>query len=335
MAVASGDPVGRGARDAPVVLVEVMGAGAVRRGDAAVTGLALGGRRARVALAALALADGPLPADRLAAMIWPDTPPPTWPVALRGVIRALRAALEPVDAGGQRLIVTTPSGYRLAHDASVDLDLMEESLAESGAMAAAGRHETAIAIAEPLTILDGDSLLPGEDGSWLVAHRARADTLALRALELVAGSAGALGDHHRAVAAGRGAVRASPLNERAHRALFRALQGAGDRAGVVQAYETCRAVLAEQLGVDPAPETVDAYLAAIGSTPAAGSAGTRGGPNAWVPQPSSAFFGREDECAALAAALRDPGLVTVTGRGGAGRPGSSRRSPGRQPRPRR
>jgi predicted ATPase/DNA-binding SARP family transcriptional activator len=310
MAVASAEPGGRGA-----VRVEVIGAGAVRRGDAAVTGLGLGGRRARVALAALALADGPLPAGRLAAMIWPDNPPTTWPVALRGVISALRAALEPVGAGGQRLILTTPSGYRLAHDASVDLDLMEESLAESAAMAAAGRHETAIAMAEPLTGLDGDSLLPGEDGSWLVSHRARADALALRALELVAGSAGALGDHHRAVAAGRGAVSTSPLNERAHRVLFRALQGAGDRAGVVQAYEACRAVLAEQLGVDPAPETVDAYLAAIGSAPA----GARGGLTARVPQPSSAFFGREAESAALEAALRDPGLVTVTGPGGAGK----------------
>src|SRR5689334_11365907 len=131
MAVTSADPGGRGAQDAPVVRVEVMGAGAVRRADAAVTGLGLGGRRARVALAALALADGPLPAGRLAAMIWPDTPPPTWPVALRGVIRSLRTALDPVGASGQRLIVTTPSGYRLAHDASVDLDLMEESLAEA------------------------------------------------------------------------------------------------------------------------------------------------------------------------------------------------------------
>src|SRR5436305_2011481 len=196
MAVASAEPGSRGAQDASAVRVEVIGAGAVRRGDAAVTGLGLGGRRARVALAALALADGPLPAGRLAAMIWPDNPPPTWPVALGGVIRALRAALEPAGAGGQLLIVTTPSGYRLAHDASVDLDLMEASLAESAALAAAGTHETA-----------------------------------------------------------------------------------------------------------------------IGTAPA----GARGGLTARVPQPSSAFFGREAESAALAAALRDPGLVTVTGPGCAGK----------------
>ena len=80
--------------DAPGVRVDVIGAGAVRRGDAAVTGLDLGGRRARVALGALALAGGPVPADRLAALIWSNAPPATWPVALRGVISSLRAALE-------------------------------------------------------------------------------------------------------------------------------------------------------------------------------------------------------------------------------------------------
>ncbi len=312
--------------EAPGVRVEVIGEGAVRRGEASVAGLELGGRRARVALAALALAGAPVPADRLAELIWSNAPPPTWPTALRGVIRALRAALHPVGAGGQRLIVTTPSGYRLTPAASVDLDLMEEALAQAGALAGYGRHEAAISVAEPVMEVSGDALLPGEDGSWLAPYRARADTLSLRAVELVAGSASALGDHHRAVAAGRRAVSASPLNERSHRILFRALERAGDRAGVVQAYETCRALLAEQLGVDPAPQTVDAYLTAIGSAavgapPLAASAPGGTGPRlaARVPRPSSAFFGREAEAMVLTAAISEPGLVTVAGPGGVGK----------------
>lgn len=306
--------------DATGIRVEVIGEGAVRRGAVAVAGLELGGRRARVVLAALALTDGPVPADRLATLIWPDAPPPTWPAALRGVIRSLRAALDAVQADGQRLIATTPSGYCLAPGAGVDLDLAEAAITEAAARAGQGRPEAAIAAAEPVTVLSGDQLLPGEDGSWLAPHRARADALALRALELVAESAGALGDHHRAVAAARRAVSASPLNERSHRMLFRALLGAGDRAGVVQAYEACREILAGQLGVDPALETIDAYLAAIGS--AAGGAspgGTARRPAARVPQASSAFFGRRAEAAALAEALREPGLLTVAGRGGVGK----------------
>jgi predicted ATPase/DNA-binding SARP family transcriptional activator len=311
--------------DALGVRVEIIGAGAVRRGAAAVTGLELGGRRARVALAVLALTGGPVPAERLAELIWSGAPPRTWPAALRGVIGSLRAALAAVQADGQRLIITTPSGYCLAPGASVDADRAEAALAEAAALAGQGRHEAAIAAAEPVLGLSGDQLLPEEDGPWLAPHRARIDALALRALELVAGSAGALADHHRAVAAGRRAVSAIPLNERSHRILLRALAGAGDRAGVVQAYEACREILAEQLGVDPATETVDAYLAAIGSAPAGGQpagatpGGTAPGRAARVPQPSSAFFGRAAEIAAIERAIREPGLVTVAGRGGVGK----------------
>jgi predicted ATPase/DNA-binding SARP family transcriptional activator len=307
------------------VRVEIIGAGAVRRGAAAVTGLELGGRRARVALAVLALADGPVPAERLAELIWSGAPPRTWPAALRGVIKSLRAALAAVQADGQRLIATTPFGYCLAPGARVDADLAETALAEAAALAGQGRHEAAIAVAEPVMGLSGDQLLPEEDGSWLAPHRARINALALRALELVAGSAGALGDHHRAVAAGRRAVNSIPLNERSHRILFRALSGAGDRAGVVQAYEACREILAEQLGVDPALETIDAYLAAIGSAPAGGQptgatpAGTAPGRAARVPRPSSAFFGRESELATIEQAIREPGLLTIAGRGGVGK----------------
>ena len=80
---------------------------------------------------------------------------------------------------------------------------------------------------------------------------------------------------------------------------------------MVLAYEACRAVLADQLGVDPAPETVQVYLAAIGAGEAAGSAR--------LPQPATAFFGRESEVAALAVAIGQPGLVTVAGPGGVGK----------------
>jgi predicted ATPase/DNA-binding SARP family transcriptional activator len=277
----------------------------------AVGGRALGGRRARLALVALALSTGPVPAERLAAIIWPEQQPPTWPAALRGVIRSLRASLTPVGGGGERVVLTTPLGYALAPTVDVDLHEAAARLRGAAGLAEQGRHEAAVQAADPLTLLSSDQLLPGEDGSWLEPYRAQADAVALQALELVARSAGALGDHHLAADAGRRAVAANPLDERSHRILIRALQRGGDRAGVVLAYEACRTVLADQLGVDPAPETVQAYLAAIGAGEAAGSAR--------LPQQGTAFFGRESEVAALAAAIGQPGLVTVAGRGGVGK----------------
>lgn len=291
--------------------VDVVGTVAVTCGDRAVTGHSIGGRRARVALVAIALSPGPVPAERLAAQLWPGEPPPTWPAALRGVIRSLRGALAPIGAGAQHVIVTTPAGYGLAEAVQVDLRQAAVTLRAAASLAEQGRHEAAVAAAEPVAVLSGEQLLPGEDAAWLEPFRTQADAAALQALELIARSAGAAGDHHRAAEAGRRAVAASPLDERAHRILIEALHHGGDRAGVVRAFEACRAILADQLGVDPAPETVQSYLTALGDSGAAGAAR--------LPQPASAFFGRESEVAALTAAIGRPGLVTLAGPGGVGK----------------
>ena len=75
--------------------------------------------------------------------------------------------------------------------------------AAAAGLADQGRHEAAVQAADPLTLLSSDQLLPGEDGGWLEPYRSQADAVALQALELVARSAGALGDHHLAAEAGR------------------------------------------------------------------------------------------------------------------------------------
>src|ERR1700744_3652852 len=56
------------------VRLDVLGTVAVRHGDRALSGHELGGRRAHVALVALALTSGPVSADRLAALIWTAEP---------------------------------------------------------------------------------------------------------------------------------------------------------------------------------------------------------------------------------------------------------------------
>ena len=292
--------------------IDVLGAVAVSSGGGGtVAGHALGGRRARLALVALALADGPMPAERLAAVIWPDYRPATWSAALRGVIRALRASLAVIGAGGQRVIVTTPSGYGLAPGVDVDIRAAAGLLRSAQSLTEQGRYAAALAAAESVAGQAGEQLLPGEDAEWLYPCRQAVDASALRALELIAGAAGALGDRYRAVEAGKRAVRASPLDERSHRVLIGALHRAGDRAGAVRAYEQCRSLLAEQLGVDPDPETVEAYLAALGDH--------GGSTTARLPVIVSAFIGRDEEAASLSAAIGRRGLVTVAGKGGVGK----------------
>ncbi len=276
-----------------------------------VSGIALGGRRVRVALVALALAQQPIAADRLASILWSDDPPPTWQAALRGVIRALRGSVAPIGLGGQRLVVTVPSGYGLAADVKVDIWLARDAVRGAAALLAEGRFEAAIAAAEAASMLDSSALLPGEDLPWLGPHRLAVDQARVRALGIIAEAAGALGGHDRAVDAARDAVAAAPLDEAAHRGLIRALERAGNQAGVVRAYEQCRSLLADQLGVDPSTQTVQAYLVALHSQ-AAGAA-------ARLPAAPSSFVGRQAEAAWLGGPLGAPGLVTITGRGGVGK----------------
>ncbi len=290
-------------------MVELLGPVSVRNGDGLVSGNALGGRRGRVVLVALALSDQPVPAERLAAMVWSDDPPPTWPVALRGLVSAIRQAASAIDLGEQRLIETTPSGYTLA--AAVRVDLKDDSIRTAEHLVDEDRFAAALHLVEPATLREGAALLPGEDLPWLVPYREHVNETRLRALEITVEAAGRSGDDFRATSAARQAVALAPLEERAHRALIKALDRAGDRAAAVSAYERCRFLLADQLGVDPTRETVDVYLAALGShTPS---------PTGKVPAVQASFVGREAETDALAAAVAKPGLVTVIGRGGVGK----------------
>ncbi len=267
------------------------GCRAVTHRGLSMSGQALGGRRARVALVALALADGPgarRPAGR--PHLGRGRPGHLARRAARGRSAGLRAALAAIGAGGQRVIATTRPGYRLAPG---DRGRCARRGGGAGLGGAAGRAGPAPGRAgggRPAAALSGERLLPGEDAAWLEPHRRELDALALRALELVAGAAGAVGDHHRAAAAARRAVAACPLDERSHRALIGALHRAGDRAGVVLAYEQCRD--AARRAARRGPRARDGRRLP-GRAGGAGHAGKRRG----CPPATSAFFGRAAELA--------------------------------------
>jgi DNA-binding SARP family transcriptional activator len=56
------------------------------------------------------------------------------------------------------------------------------------------------------------------------------------------------------------AVALEPFRETGYRQLMRAHAAGGNRAEALRAFQRCRALLADELGVDPSPETEAAYL---------------------------------------------------------------------------
>ena len=58
-----------------------------------------------------------------------------------------------------------------------------------------------------------------------------------------------------------------PGHEAAHRRKMRLFAGSGQRAAAIQQFERCRRYLADELGVDPAPETLDLYAQILEGEP--------------------------------------------------------------------
>ncbi len=290
--------------------VDLLGTLAVTH-DGTASGRRLGGRRAQLALALLALTPGAVPAEQLAEALWGDDPPPTWRAALRGTIRGLRDALAPVGLGGEALIVTVPGGYALHEAAKVDVAVAAEARRLGESLLLAGQLSEAAEAVEIASRLHGAGLLAGEDQPWIATHRRLIDQARFDLVRILAQAASGLNQHARAIDAARLAVELDPLDERAHQVLISALDRAGDRAGAVRAYEHCRTVLGDELGIDPSRETVELYLSALRDRTLLGAGR--------LPMPTAAMVGRTAELAELRTSLESAAVMTVTGKGGIGK----------------
>ena len=114
------------------------------------------------------------------------------------------------------------------------------------------------------------------------------------------------------IALARRLLELDPWNEDAHQALMALLARNGQRGAALSHYAVCRRVLADELGVDPSPETA-ALAARLRTAPAAAPHN--------LPARATGFVGRREELALVAARLADPAcrLVTLVGLGGSGK----------------
>ncbi len=149
------------------------------------------------------------------------------------------------------------------------------------------------------------------------------------ALHGLAGAHEARGEYEQAQACARRQLELEPWDEGAHRRLMRALALGGRRVAALVQYQTCRRLLAVELGVEPARETT-ALVESIrdGSlSRGAEEQRNRGGiftPAPPPPRPPAPFVGRERELAKLDrfldVALASQGRVAfVIGEAGSGK----------------
>jgi len=173
-----------------------------------------------------------------AAMLWPDHP------EVRAMAN-LRTAVWRLQCATPGLVVSHRGWLALADDVEVDVAEFERAARSELGDDPAARHDAAIS--------EGD-LLIGWCDDWLVVDRERLRQLRLNLLEERAASLIERGQFGLALEAALVALRADSLRESAHRAVIRVHLAAGNRADAYHAYESCRATLANELGVRPSQE---------------------------------------------------------------------------------
>ena len=234
----------------------VLGAFRVDRDGQAVP---LGPRLQRTLLAILVVEAGHVvPVDRLIDLLWREEPPAAAIASLQAYISQLRRVLEPERSARapSQVLVTQDPGYVL-RAAGDDVDAMRfQALARQARLdLAAGDPEAADArIEAALELWRGEPLVEFAGESWAVATAARLIEAHDLVLEDRIDAWLELGRHPQAAAELEGLVAARPLRERRWGQLMVASYRSGRQADALRAYQRCRAVLADELGLEPGPE---------------------------------------------------------------------------------
>jgi len=272
-------------------------------------------------------------ADRLIEDLWEGSPPPTALATLRTHISRLRRTL----ADPQR-IIQEAGGYRLVLDADeCDIAVFETTLAAARRLVREGDPLAgAASFADALALWRGPVLAGLTDAAWLRARTLRLDDARVAAAEEWLEARLAAGEHVQLAGELEVMTGDHPLRERLWGARMLALYRSGRQAEALQVYQSLRAHLVEELGIEPGAALSDLEAAILRHDPKLdlepyGQARPRVA-QAGIPLPAraglvapSGVVGRKAERAALAGAIKSistPGVtkvVLISGEAGIGK----------------
>ncbi|MFK3979434.1 BTAD domain-containing putative transcriptional regulator [Micromonospora sp. NPDC050397] len=314
----------------------------------------LGGPRQRAVLALLLSARGEVVSvDRMIEDLWRGEAPPRAIGSLQAYVSNLRRLLEPARErrAPARLLVTTPPGYalRVPTDA-VDAWRFENLLAQARSIGAADPGRARPLLEAGLELWRGGAYGEFAAESWARTEVTRLAELRLVARELLVEVSIRTGGAAESVPEAEVLTKQAPLREEGWRLLALALWRTGRQGDALAALRRARAVLAEEVGLDPGPALVDLETAILGqrtdllppvagtviATPPAAALTAAATPPAAaaalgarlqveaLPTPDELFVGREAELTTLRAiaeevATEGQRVALLTGEAGAGK----------------
>ncbi len=234
------------------------------------TPIPIAGSKQRTVLAALALhPNHVVSVQELTDLVWGDPAPAGAEHTLQQHVSNLRRLLEP-DRGSAppTVLVTRPPGYLLVTD---ELDAHEFSVAASRGFAAARDARWADALAafdRALAWWRGAPLGGAVDSVRLAAVAAGLEEQRLSVVEARIDALIGLGRHQAAIAELEPLVAACPYRERLRAALMLSLYRADRQADALAVYQAGRAILGEELGLEPGPALRNLEQAILEQDPA-------------------------------------------------------------------
>jgi len=280
--------------------------------------------RDRVVLSALVVRAGdPVSTEALADALWGDTPPATWTKVVQGSVVRLRKRL------GVAAIESGSSGYRLTLNGDELDHRLFERLVERAREALSGGDagRAAYLVKDALDLWRGRALTDLEEWEPGQVEAGRLEGMRMDAEELRVEAETRAGHVEAVLEQARTLVAQAPFRERRWALLATALHQAGRQAEALGAIKRARAMLVDELGLDPGPDLVeleamllrqDPSLSPVTSPEVSATCPYRG----LLPYDAAdadTFFGREDDLAACLRRLRDAGVLAVIGPSGVGK----------------
>src|SRR5580765_3018483 len=224
------------------------------------------GRQGRLFFAYLVAEQGrAVPRDELAEALWGSAPPASWDKSLTVIASKLRNLLADHGFDGANALTGAFGCYRLALPEGTWVDVIVAAAAAEDAeeALAAGDLDGAKAAAALAASLVRQPFLPGEEGTWVEEKRRGLADVRGRALSTLTDAYLRSGDAPEAAKWAEQTIALEPFRETGYRRLMEAHVAAGNRGEALRVYEQCRALLADELGSYPSPETESIYRALL------------------------------------------------------------------------
>lgn len=281
--------------------------------------------RERVVLAALIVRAGrPLAPAALAEACWRDDPPRTWPQQVKTAVARIRSGL------GADAVVTRGSEYSLGIDPST-IDAFEFERLVSGARQHGlhGEQDRAVeGYRRALALWRGPAYADVADWGPGAIESARLGEIRDSAEEELLEARLAEGEHRTVIADAERLVREAPLRENRWAILAMANYRAGRQAEALATIRAARARLADELGIDIGAALDALETSMLHQDPALSVAVPRHpvsplcpylGLEAFTPEDSEQFFGRDADIEAIRDRMRPGALIVVIGASGSGK----------------